>query len=113
MLPRSVRNWRRLMRLIRLSQIFQGLVAVMVKGPASDGPTDGLQRFRAGRGQEGVRVEITVPDRLPGPKRVAKKVERLVRVVPTPVHILAIDDLRLLGMQHQLAGREAVGKRLP
>jgi hypothetical protein len=26
---------------------------------------------------------------------------------------LAVDDLRLLGMQHQLAGRKAVGKRAP
>ena len=30
-----------------------------------------------------------------------------------PVRILAIDDLRLLRMQHQLAGREAVGKCAP
>ena len=57
---------------------------MMVKGPAPDGPTDGLQRLRASRGQKGVREEITMPDRLPGPKRVAKKVERLVRVIPTP-----------------------------
>src|ERR1019366_4999307 len=68
----------------------------MVKSPAPDNPTDGLQRFRAGRGQEGVSIEIAMPDRLPGSKRVAKKVERLVRVVPTPVRILAVDDLRLL-----------------
>src|ERR1019366_5971563 len=83
-------------RIVRLSQIVQGLVAVMVKSPAPDNPTDGLQRFRAGRGQEGVSIEIAMPDRLPGSKRVAKKVERLVRVVPTPVRILAVDDLRLL-----------------
>src|ERR1039457_3271769 len=100
-------------RIVRLSQIVQGLVAVMVKSPAPDTPTDGLQRFRAGRGQEGVSIEIAMPDRLPGSKRVAKKVERLVRVVPAPVRILAVDDLRLLRMQHQLAGHEAVGKRLP
>jgi hypothetical protein len=30
---------------------------------------------------------------------------RLVREIATPVRIFAIDDLRLLRMQHQLAGR--------
>src|SRR5436190_10561211 len=39
-------------RVVRLSQTLQGLVAVMVKGPAPDCPADGLQRFRAGRGQK-------------------------------------------------------------
>ena len=44
----------------------------------------------------------------------SEKVKRLVRrkIVP-PVRILAVDDLRLLGMQHQLAGREAVSKCAP
>jgi len=32
------------------------------------------------------------------------------REIAAPVRVLAIDDLRLLGMQHQLAGRKAVGK---
>jgi hypothetical protein len=32
-----------------------------------------------------------------------EKVERLVREIAAPVRILAIDDLRLLGMQHRLA----------
>jgi hypothetical protein len=36
-----------------------------------------------------------------------------VREVAAPVHILAVDDLRLLRMQHQLAGREAVRNRTP
>jgi hypothetical protein len=43
----------------------------------------------------------------------AEKVERLVRKISTPVRILAVDDLRLLGMQDQLAGREAVSKCTP
>jgi hypothetical protein len=30
-----------------------------------------------------------------------------------PVHILAVDDLRLLRIQHQLAGRKAVSNRAP
>jgi hypothetical protein len=34
-----------------------------------------------------------------------------IREIAAPVRILAVDDLRLLGMQHQLAGRKAVGKR--
>src|SRR5215831_16786965 len=33
--------------------------------------------------------------------------------VAPPVHILAVDNLRLLRMQHQLAGRKAVGNCTP
>src|ERR1700730_18408543 len=39
-------------RFAHLSQIQQGFVAAMMKGPAPDRPADGLQRFRAGRRQE-------------------------------------------------------------
>src|SRR6266436_4246603 len=39
--------------------------------------------------------------RSPRPKRVAQKIELLVRVRPPPVIILAIDDLRLLRMKLQ------------
>jgi hypothetical protein len=39
-------------RIVRLGQIWQELVAVMVKSPAPDRPADGRERFRAGRGQE-------------------------------------------------------------
>jgi hypothetical protein len=39
-----------------------------------------------------------------------EKVERLVREIAAPVRILAVD---VLGMQHQLAGLKAVGKRAP
>ena len=60
-----------------------------------------------------MRVEMPMPDCLPGSKREAKKIERLVLVVPTPVHILAVDDLRLLRMQRQLANRKAIRQRLP
>ena len=42
-----------------------------------------------------------------------RKSNELIRKVAAPVRILAVDDLRLLGMQHQLAGRKAVGKRAP
>src|SRR5450755_14064 len=53
------------------------------------------------------------PHRLPGSELEPKKVERDDRKFPAPVHILAVDDLRLHRMQHQLAGREAVAKRAP
>jgi hypothetical protein len=48
-------------RIVRLGQILQGLVAVMVQSPAPDRPADGLQRFRAGRGQ---KASISLPDRI-------------------------------------------------
>src|SRR5262245_25040572 len=50
---------------------------------------------------------------IPGSKLEAQKVEVDVQEVAAPVHILAVDDLRLLRMQHQLADREAIGNRVP
>ena len=37
-----------------------------------------------------------------------EKIERNDRKVALPVRILAVDDLRLLRMQHQIAGHEAI-----
>src|SRR5215472_1942309 len=48
-----------------------------------------------------------------GSKLEAEKVKADVGQVAAPVDILAVDDLRLLRMQHQLAGRQAVGNRAP
>src|SRR6516225_1114032 len=53
------------------------------------------------------------PHRLPGSKLEPQKVERSDRLVGYSVRILAIDDLRLLRMQHQLAGRKAIRQRTP
>src|SRR5947209_9603412 len=47
-------------RIVRLSQILQGLVAVMMKGPAPDCPADGLQRCWAGGRHEAGRMETDV-----------------------------------------------------
>src|SRR3974377_1386531 len=100
-------------RVVHLGQVLQGLVAAMMKSPPPDGLTDGLQRLWAGGGQEAVRVDVALPHRFSCSGIEAEKVERLVRKISTPVCILAVDDLRLVRMQHQLAGREAVGKRAP
>jgi len=51
-------------RIVRLGQILQGLVAVMVKRPTPDCPADGRQRFWSGCGQETVRVDVSLPYRL-------------------------------------------------
>lgn len=53
------------------------------------------------------------PHDLSSPKLEAQKVEVDVRKVAPAVHILAIDNLRLLWMQYQPADREAVGDRAP
>ena len=100
-------------RVIHLGQILQGFVTVMMKRPSPDRPADERQRLRAGRRHEAVRGDMSLPYRLPCSEHESEKVERLVWEVTTPVSILAVDDLRLLGMQHQLAGRKAVGKRAP
>ena len=103
-------------RVVHLGQLSQGLVAAVMQRPASDFPADARQRLRAGGGLETVRKNTPVrlhPHYLPGSKLEAQKVEVDVGEVAPPVHILAVDDPRLLLMQHQLAGREAVGNRTP
>src|SRR5262245_55766936 len=99
--------------IVNRGQILQGFVAAMVNGPSPDGPADGLQCFWTGSRPEAMHVAMPMPDRLPGSESEAKKIERLIRVIATPVHILAVDDLRLLRMQRQLADREAIRQRLP
>src|SRR5438045_8928766 len=85
----------------------------MMKRPAPNCSADGRQRLRTGGRQE-ARKGLTSPSqRFPRPECKPEKVERLVRKVAPPVRILAIDDLRLLGMQHQLAGRKAFLQRAP
>src|SRR5947208_17140770 len=88
----------------------------MMQRPAADITTDARQRLRAGGGLETVREDASLrlhPHDLSGSKLEAEKVEVDVGEVAAPVHILAVDDLRLLRMQHQLAGRKAVGNRAP
>src|SRR6201987_5492068 len=101
---------------VHLGQIWQGFVTAMMKRPAPDRSANERLRLRAGGGLEAVREDTLrafPPHRLPGPKLESQKVERDDREVAASVRILAVDDLRLLGMQHQLAGRKAVGKRAP
>src|ERR1700730_5695150 len=100
-------------RIVRLSQTLQGLVAVMVKSPAPDGPADGRQRFRAGRGQEAGKWTSSSPQRFPRSEHESEEGKALSRKVATPICILAVNNLRLLRMQHQLAGRKAISKRAP
>src|ERR1019366_4597933 len=51
--------------------------------------------------------------RPPRPKRIAQKIELLVWVRPSPILILAIDNLRLLGMKLQPTVLQASGYRRP
>src|SRR5215831_367449 len=103
-------------RVVHLGQFSQGLVAAVMQRPAPHFPADARQRLRAGGGLETVREDAPVrlhPHDLSGSKLEAEKVEMDVWEVAPPVHILAVDNLRLLRMQHQLAGRKAVGNRTP
>ena len=88
----------------------------MMKRPAADISAEARQCLRADGGLETVREDAPVrlhPHDLSGSKLEAEKVKADVGKVAAPVDILAVDDLRLLRMQHQLAGRQAVGNRAP
>src|ERR1700757_467349 len=100
-------------RVVHLGQVLQGLVAAMMKRPAPNGSADGRQRLRTGGGQEARKGPTSPSQRFPRPECKPEKVERLVRKVAPAVRILAVNDLRLLGMQHQLAGRKAILQRAP
>src|ERR1700745_2299745 len=103
-------------RVVHLGQFGQGLVAAMMKRPAADIAADARQCLRADGGLETVREDAPVrlhPHYLSGSKLEAKKVKVDVGKVAAPVDILAVDDLRLLRMQHQLADRQAVDNRAP
>ena len=61
-------------------------------------------RLAGGIAHGGAEVDEVLPVailRPPGAKRIAQKVEFLVRVLTPPIVILAVDDLRLLRMQRQ------------
>ena len=102
--------------IVYLREVSQGFVAALMQRPAPDFPADARKRLWTGSGHEAVREDTAIrlyPHRLPGTELEAQKVDRDDRKVPAPVLILAVDDLRLLRMQHQLAGRKAVRKRTP
>jgi hypothetical protein len=101
-------------RVVHLGQLSQGFIAAVVQRPAADIAADARQCLRASRGLEAVREDAAIrlhPHYLSGSKLEAEKVKVDVGEVAAPVHILAVDDLCLLRMQHQLAGRKAVGTR--
>src|ERR1700756_3860677 len=100
-------------RVVHFGQVLQGLVAAMMKRPAPNCSADGRQRFRTGGGQEARKGPTSPPQRFPRSERKPEKVAPLVWKVATAVRLLAVDDLRLLGMQHQLAGRKAILQRAP
>src|ERR1700758_1514984 len=101
---------------VHLGQVGQRLVAAMMKRPAADFPADARQCLRTDGGLKTVREDAPVrlhPHDLSGSKLEAEKVKVDVRKVAAPVDILTVDDLCLLRMQHQLAGRQAVGNCAP
>ena len=103
-------------RVVHLRQFDQGFVAAMMQRPASDFSADARQRLRTSGGLETVCEDAPVrlyPHYLPGSKLEAEKVKVDIGEVAAPVHILTVDDFRLLRMQHQLADREAIGNRTP
>ena len=100
-------------RIVHRCQILQGFVAAVMKRPAPNCPAYGFQRRWTRSGHEAVRRDMPLPNRLPCSECEAEEVKRLVRKVAAPICILAVDDLRLLGMQDQLAGRKAICKCAP
>src|SRR5215472_6906773 len=80
--------------------------------PSPDRPPYCLSCLRTCCGQERNTELASAPDCRPRPKLVAEEVERLDRIVPSPVGILAVDELCLLRMQHQPAGLKACLQRV-
>ena len=100
-------------RIVHRCEGLQGFVAAVMNRPAPYCSAHGLQRRRARRRHEAVRSDMPLPDRLPCSECEAEEVKRSVRKIAAPICILAVDDLRLLGMQDELAGRKATCKLAP
>jgi len=100
-------------RIVHRSQVLQGFVAAVMKRPVPNCSAHVLERRWARRGHEAMRRHVPLPDRFPCPECEAEEVKRLVRKIAAPICILAVDDLCLLGMQDQLAGRKAIRKCAP
>jgi hypothetical protein len=84
-----------------------------VQIPASNLFASGFHRFVGNRECEVDEVLPLPILRSPRPKRVAEKIELLVWVRPSPVIILAVDNLRLLRMKLQPTVSQASGYGRP
>src|SRR5215831_7518936 len=93
-------------------QIIERLIAPSMECPPPDRLPYCLACLRTCGGQKRNTELASAPDGGPRPKLVAEEVERLDRIVPSPVGIPAVDELCLLRMQHQPAGREACLQRV-
>src|SRR5215469_2103303 len=82
-------------------QILDRLVTALWQTPASNLCPDGPYRLIRDCRAEVDEVFPLAILRPPRPKRIAKKIKLLVRVRPSPVIILAVDDFRLLWMKLQ------------
>src|SRR5215472_19097892 len=92
-------------------EVIQRFVAALVKRPASDPLSDRLESFVAGRRAEHDAEGTPPASRQPRPECIAEEVELLVGVISAPVIILAVDDVRLLGMKCQSTFGEPPLKR--
>src|SRR4029453_16139444 len=93
-------------RIVHLRQISQRLVAAVMQRPASDFPADARQRLRAGGGLKTVREDTPArlhPHDLSGSELKAEKVKVDVWEIAAAIHILAVDDLCLMWVMHQIA----------
>jgi hypothetical protein len=104
------------LRVCNLGQFIKGYVAAYMKSPALYFSTDRLQRTGTDGWLEAVREDTLLafpPHRLPGSKLEAEKIECDDGKVVGPSDILAVDDLRLLRMQFQLAIGKTIDERTP
>src|SRR5439155_4224804 len=83
------------------SQVVELLVAPGLKGPTADHLTNRFECLGAGCRKKRQPVQIPLPFRSPGSKRIPKKVESTVWISTGAIGILAVDHLRLFWMEHQ------------
>ena len=96
-------------RIEHARQIFDRLIAAQMQLPAPNLRPYGLPRLVRNRRAEVDKVLAKAILRSSWPKRIAKKVELLVRVVSSSIIILAVDNLRLLRMKLQPAFLQPCG----
>ena len=88
-------------------KVIEALVAASMQVPTPDFPPNRFRRLVADRRAETHEESAPLVLRPPGPERVAQKVEGCCGALPSPIAVLAVDNLRLLSVQLKPAFHKA------
>ena len=96
-----------------MSQIIHGFVRASVQFPSPHGIAYRFCGFVADCWIKSYEKSTLAAFRSPGPKRIAQEIKLLLRIIPSPIVILTVDNFRLLQVQLQSTFRKSPFDRHP